>query len=70
MRCGQLKWFDYVKGYGFIVPDCGGGDVFLHITALHAAGFEKLDDGFRLNFEMVVAKDGREMAGSITPAIP
>ena len=51
MATGTVKWFNTTKGYGFIKPDDGGADVFVHITALEAAGLETLDEGQKVSFE-------------------
>jgi CspA family cold shock protein len=52
MATGTVKWFNAEKGYGFIVPDDGGKDVFVHITAVEEAGFKSLDEGQKLEFEL------------------
>ena len=65
MASGTVKWFNGNKGYGFIAPEGGKKDVFVHITALQAAGLDGLDDGQAVNFEIEVASDGRESATSI-----
>ena len=65
MFTGTVKWFNSQKGYGFITPDNGNKDVFVHITALQAAGLDGLDDGQAVNFEIEVASDGRESATNI-----
>ena len=51
MANGKIKWFNAKKGYGFIEPDDGEKDVFVHITALEAAGLETLDEGQKVTFE-------------------
>lgn len=56
---GTVKWFDHRKGFGFIRPDIGPADVFVHVSAVLAAGFEALDDGQRLEFELTQMSDGR-----------
>ena len=60
-----VKWFNGNKGYGFIAPEEGEKDVFVHITALQAAGLESLDDGQAVTFEIETASDGRESATNI-----
>jgi CspA family cold shock protein len=57
---GTVKWFNSGKGYGFITPDQGGKDVFLHATALEAAGIRQLVEGDRVSF---VAEDDRRGKG-------
>ena len=49
---GTVKWFDATKGYGFIAPEDGGRDVFVHVTALRAAGLETLAEGQAVAFEL------------------
>ncbi len=51
-ECGIVKWFNAEKGYGFITPDAGGKDIFVHITAVHAAGLRGLQDGLRVEYEL------------------
>jgi cold shock protein len=52
MTTGTVKWFNATKGYGFIVPQDGGKDVFVHITAVQAAGLTGLNDGQRVSYEV------------------
>jgi CspA family cold shock protein len=52
MATGTVKWFNSTKGYGFITPDEGGQDVFVHISAVQAAGMQALNDGQKLSFEL------------------
>ncbi|MDB2415111.1 cold-shock protein [Rickettsiales bacterium] len=52
MAQGNVKWFNPTKGYGFIQPNDGGDDVFVHISALEAAGLSNLDDGQSITFEL------------------
>lgn len=49
---GTVKWFNSQKGFGFIVPDGGGNDVFVHISAVQAAGMQGLDEGQKVEFEL------------------
>ena len=65
MASGTVKWFNGNKGYGFIAPEGGKKDVYVHITALQAAGLDGLVDGQAVNFEIEVASDGRESATKI-----
>lgn len=53
MSIGTVKWFNPTKGFGFIAPDEGGADVFVHISAVKAAGLNSLDEGQRLFYELV-----------------
>ncbi len=52
MATGTVKWYNPQKGYGFIAPDEGGKDVFVHATALETAGIRSLDDGQTVSFEL------------------
>lgn len=52
MASGTVKWFNATKGFGFITPDEGGKDVFVHITAVKAAGLQSLNDGQRVSFDL------------------
>jgi len=61
MPTGTVKWFNSVKGFGFIIPDEGGRDVFVHLTAVQAAGLDGLDEGQRLSFEVVADRKGDRM---------
>jgi len=56
MANGTVKWFNTTKGFGFIAPEEGGRDVFVHITALQAAGLRGLDDGQPISFELTEEK--------------
>ena len=52
MASGTVKWFNPAKGFGFIEPDNGGKDVFVHISAVEKAGLAKLDDGQKVDYEV------------------
>ena len=67
MATGTVKWFNVQKGFGFIQPEGGGKDVFVHITAVQAAGLNGLDEGQRVTFE-VVRERGKEAAANLKPA--
>ena len=56
MPQGTVKWFNPTKGYGFIQPQEGGKDVFVHISALEAAGLSSLDEGQRIQYELTESK--------------
>ena len=62
MPTGTVKWFNTTKGYGFITPDEGGNDVFVHISAIEQSGLTGLTDDQKVSFEMEVGRDGRKIA--------
>ncbi|MEM1396211.1 MAG: cold-shock protein [Pseudomonadota bacterium] len=64
MATGTVKWFNSEKGYGFIQPDEGGKDVFVHVSAVQRAGLETLQDGQKLSYE-VATERGREAAAEL-----
>ena len=66
MATGAVKWFNPTKGFGFIQPDDGGKDVFVHISAVERAGLATLADGQKVNYEMEQDRSGRSSAGTIT----
>ncbi|MEM1315792.1 MAG: cold-shock protein [Pseudomonadota bacterium] len=66
MATGTVKWFNATKGFGFIQPDEGGKDVFLHISALERAGLSAPADGQKINYEMATGRDGRVSAEDVT----
>ena len=56
MATGTVKWFNATKGYGFILPEDGGKDVFVHITAVQAAGLRGLDEGQQVSYEVAMER--------------
>jgi CspA family cold shock protein len=64
MATGTVKWFNATKGYGFIQPDDGGADVFVHITAVNAAGLNGLNEGQKVSYELTSSK-GKTSAGNL-----
>ena len=56
MATGTVKWFNATKGYGFITPQDGGKDVFVHITAVQAAGLRGLNDGQKVNYDVAMER--------------
>lgn len=56
MAIGTVKWFNPAKGYGFIQPESGGGDVFVHISAVEAAGWSTLNEGQKVSYELATNK--------------
>jgi CspA family cold shock protein len=69
MATGTVKWFNSVKGYGFIQPDDGGQDVFVHISAVERAGLGQLNEGQKVSYEIERDKrSGKTSAGQLQPA--
>jgi cold shock protein len=62
MASGVVRWFNRKKGFGFIRPDIGVADVFVHISAVLQSGLTSLDEGQRLEFELTQGQDGRTTA--------
>ena len=62
---GRVKWFDTAKGYGFIAPDDGGKDVFVHISAVERAGLKGLNDNQKIGYELQSGRDGRASASDL-----
>jgi len=65
MAAGTVKWFNPVKGYGFIEPEDGGRDVFVHISAVERAGLQTLREGQKVQFEVVSGRDGKTAADNL-----
>lgn len=65
MANGIVKWFNTTKGYGFIAPEDGGSDVFVHISAVQDAGLSGLDDNQKVSYEVVEGKNGKSSAESL-----
>ena len=65
MATGTVKWFNPTKGYGFIQPDEGGPDAFVHITALEASGIDALNEGAKVEFELEVGRNGKQAAADL-----
>ena len=64
MATGTVKWFNQQKGYGFIQPQDGGKDVFVHITALQAAGLHNLNEGQKVSYDVMMER-GKAAASNI-----
>lgn len=68
MAVGTVKWFNPVKGYGFIQPEDGSKDVFVHISAVEKAGMNTLREGQKISYELVNDKKGKTSAGNLKSA--
>ena len=68
MATGTVKWFNPVKGYGFITPDEGGSDAFVHISAVERAGLSTLQEGQKVSFDLEAGRNGRTSAENLTIA--
>lgn len=69
MNIGTVKWFNTIKGFGFIQPDNGGTDVFVHISAVERAGMQSLSEGQKVQFELVRdTRTGKSSAGNLQAA--
>ena len=69
MNTGTVKWFNSTKGYGFIQPDNGGQDVFVHISAVERSGMSSLTDGQKASYEIIQdRRSGKSSAGNLSAA--
>lgn len=68
MPTGKVKFFNEQKGFGFIEPEDGGTDAFVHVTAVEAAGMNTLREGDRLNYELEESKNGKMAATNLSAA--
>ncbi|WP_169566709.1 cold-shock protein [Sneathiella limimaris] len=66
MSTGTVKWFNATKGYGFIEPDDGSKDAFVHISAVEKAGLTTLTEGAKVSYELVPGRNGKESAEGIS----
>jgi len=67
MTSGIVKWFNPTKGYGFIEPETGGKDIFVHISAVQKAGLRNLNEGQKVGFEVEQQQNGRAAAINLSP---
>ena len=65
MASGTVKWFNSQKGYGFITPEGGSKDVFVHISAVERAGLQGLNEGQRVQYDLLPGKDGKSSAENL-----
>ena len=65
MQTGTVKWFNAAKGYGFIQPDGGGADAFVHISAVERAGLDTLNEGQRVQYDIVRGQNGKSSAENL-----
>lgn len=68
MANGTVKWFNSQKGFGFIAPESGSKDIFVHISAVEGAGLSELADGQAVTFDLESGRDGRESATNLALA--
>lgn len=65
MATGTVKWFNTTKGYGFITPDEGGADAFVHISSVEKSGIGQLDEGQRVSYDMEEGRNGKKSASNL-----
>ena len=65
MATGSVKWFNSSKGFGFIEPEDGSNDVFVHISAVERAGLSSLNDGQKVSYELEAGKNGKSSAENL-----
>lgn len=65
---GTVKWFNQTKGYGFISPENGNGDIFVHITAVQQAGLSTLNEGQKIRYDLIPGRNGKLSAGNLAAA--
>jgi CspA family cold shock protein len=65
MATGTVKWFNQAKGFGFIAPDEGGADAFVHISAVERAGLTSLNDNQKVSYDMIEDRRGRSSADNL-----
>ena len=68
MPTGKVKWFNQTKGYGFIQPDQGGKDVFVHISSVQASCLQTLQEGAAVTYDLATGRNGKEQAANIALA--
>ena len=68
MATGTVKWFNPTKGFGFIEPEDGGADVFVHISAVERAGMSSLNEGQKITFEVMPGRDGTKSDENLAAA--
>lgn len=65
MPTGKIKWYNSQKGYGFVAPDDGGKDVFVHVSAVERAGLRELSDDQAISYDLEDGRDGRQAATNL-----